>query len=187
MTPRSPPTDVYREDNPDGRPLHAGGQQRRRLRHRPRHRLRPPGAVQRRCAVRAGGLHLPGSSTPRSSSRLNEDIGGYDIDGNRIAERTTIADDVAALGYEVGAITGEGPLQDVPIILRSPYTDPFGDIHTRYHAFSIRERLRVDGMDDPNLALWTSAAGGGDLVGRADRRRRWRRPHRPARRVADDR
>jgi hypothetical protein len=96
---------------------------------------------------------------------LNEHIGGYDIDGNRIDERTVIDDDTAALGYASGAITGEGPLQDVPIILRSPYTDPFGDIHTRYHPFSLRERLRVDGMDDPNLALWTTAAGGGDLVG----------------------
>jgi hypothetical protein len=96
---------------------------------------------------------------------LNEEIGGYDIDGNRVPERTAISDEVAALGYDTGAITGEGPLQEVPIILRSPYTDPFGDIHTRYHAFSIRERLRVDGMDDPNLVLWTSAAGGGDLVG----------------------
>jgi hypothetical protein len=96
---------------------------------------------------------------------LNERIGGYDIDGNRVDERSTVDDDTAALGYEVGAITGAGPLQDVPIILRSPYTDPFGDIHTRYHAFSIRERLRVDGMDDPNLLLWTAAAGGGDLVG----------------------
>jgi hypothetical protein len=96
---------------------------------------------------------------------LNEDIGGYDIDGNRIDERTAVSDEVAAMGYEVGAVTGEGPLQDVPIILRNPYTDAMGDIHTRYHAFSIRERLRVDGMDDPNLVLWTSAAGGGDLVG----------------------
>ncbi len=96
---------------------------------------------------------------------LNEEIGGFDIDGNHIPERTVIDDETAALGYTVGGVTGVGPLQDVPIILRSPYTDPFGDIHTRYHAFSIRERLAVDGIDAPNLVLWTSAAGGGDLVG----------------------
>ena len=96
---------------------------------------------------------------------LNEEIGGYDIDGNIVPERTVIDDETAALAYQVGAVTGAGPLQDLPIILRSPYTDPFGDIHTRYHAFSIRERLQVDGEDDPNLVLWTSAAGGGDLVG----------------------
>jgi hypothetical protein len=96
---------------------------------------------------------------------LNEDIGGWDIDGNIVPERTAIDDETAALGYQTGAVTGAGALQDLPIILRSPYTDPFGDIHTRYHAFSIRERLQVDGVDDPNLALWTSAAGGGDLIG----------------------
>jgi Tannase-like family of unknown function (DUF6351) len=96
---------------------------------------------------------------------LNEEIGGWDIDGNIVQDRTMIDAETAALGYEVGAITGEGPLQELPIILRSPYTDPFGDIHTRYHAFSIRERLRVAGGDNPNLVLWTSAAGGGDLVG----------------------
>jgi Tannase-like family of unknown function (DUF6351) len=96
---------------------------------------------------------------------LNEHIGGYDIDGNIVPERTTISDDTAALAYQVGAVTGAGPLQDLPIILRSPYTDPLADIHTRYHAFSVRQRLQVDGEDDPNLVLWTTPAGGGDLVG----------------------
>ncbi len=96
---------------------------------------------------------------------LNEEIGGYDIDGNPVPERTVVDAETAALAYEIGAVTGEGPLQDLPIILRNPYLDPLGDIHTRYHAFSIRERLRVDGADDPNLVLWTTAAGGGDVVG----------------------
>ena len=96
---------------------------------------------------------------------LNEELGGFDIDGNIVPERPTIDDETAALAYQVGAITGAGPLQDIPIILRSPYTDPLGDIHTRYHAFSIRERLRVNGIDDPNLVLWTSAAGGADVIG----------------------
>jgi hypothetical protein len=96
---------------------------------------------------------------------LNEEIGGWDIDGNIVDERTMVDGDTAALGYEVGAVLAEGSLQDVPIILRSPYTDPLGDIHTRYHAFSIRERLRTDGADNPNLLLWTTPATGGDLVG----------------------
>ncbi len=96
---------------------------------------------------------------------LNEDIGGFDIDGNIVPERETITDEQAALAYQVGAVTGAGPLQDLPILLRSPYTDPLADIHTRYHAFSVRQRLQTDGVDDPNLVLWTTPATGGDLVG----------------------
>ena len=163
--PAIPPEDVYSEDNPDGvrctlqdSNVAVFGTD-------------PDTGFARRVLSSEGvqyGLRAfeAGVIDGEEFVALNEHIGGWDIDGNRIDERTVIDDEVAALGYESGAITGAGPLQDLPIILRSPYTDPFGDIHTRYHAFSIRERLRTDdGMDDPNLVLWTSAAGGGDLVG----------------------
>jgi len=95
---------------------------------------------------------------------LNEGIGGFDIDGNVVAERETMSDEVAALAYTSGGITGPGPLQDVPIILRSPFTDPLGDIHTRYYAMAVRHRLARGGEDDPNLVLWTTAATGEDVV-----------------------
>lgn len=94
---------------------------------------------------------------------LNQFVGGYDVDGNVVAERTAIDEDLAAHVYRIGAVIGPGPLDDVPILLRNVYTDPFGDIHTRYHLFSIRERLRVDGADPENLLLWTFPAGSGDL------------------------
>lgn len=87
---------------------------------------------------------------------LNQQVGGYDIDGAIVDERTD-ADEVAvATAYQSGRVTGPGPLLDVPIILRNGFTDDVGDIHTRFHVFSIRERLRVDGEDDPNLVLWTT-------------------------------
>jgi len=89
---------------------------------------------------------------------LNEQVGGYDIDGNIVDERPAADEESIAVAYEVGAVQEAGPLLDVPIILRNGFTDDVGDIHTRFHAFSIRERLQVDGEDDPNLALWT--AGG---------------------------
>lgn len=88
---------------------------------------------------------------------LNEQIGGYDLDGTIVDERT--APDVPAIeaAYATGRVTGAGPLLDVPIILRNGYTDDAGDIHTRFHVFSIRERLRgADGEDDPNLLLWST-------------------------------
>ena len=93
---------------------------------------------------------------------LNEHIGGMDIDGNLVPEREEATEEVIANAYTSGSVIGEGPLLDVPIILRNLYTDDIGDIHTRFHAFSIRDRLAQDGVDDPNLLLWTAPTG--DLV-----------------------
>jgi hypothetical protein len=95
---------------------------------------------------------------------LNEEIGGYDIDGNRVPERSTVDDETVARLYELGAVLGPGALRDVPIILRNPDTDAIGDIHTRYYAFAIRERLQEEGRDAPNLVLWTSPLFGTDPV-----------------------
>jgi Tannase-like family of unknown function (DUF6351) len=93
---------------------------------------------------------------------LNEYIGGMDIDGNLVPEREEATEEVIANAYTSGSVVGDGPLLDVPIILRNLYTDDIGDIHTRFHAFSIRDRLAQDGVDDPNLLLWTAPTG--DLV-----------------------
>ncbi len=87
---------------------------------------------------------------------VNAGIGGYDIDGNIVPQREAIDAKTAAIAYQVGAVTGAGPLQHLPIILRNFYSDAVGDIHTRFHAFSIRERLKDGGKDDPNLVLWTA-------------------------------
>jgi hypothetical protein len=95
---------------------------------------------------------------------LNQYIGGYDIDGNITAARETMSESVAANAYRTGRVTEAGPLLDVPIILRNIYTDALGDIHTRTHAFAIRDRLAVNGHDDPNLLLWTVPGASGDLV-----------------------
>jgi hypothetical protein len=162
--PEIPEADIYAEDNPDGVRCTLADSNVATF------GTDPETGFARRVLSSEGvqyGLEAftSGAIDAEEFVALNEHIGGYDIDGNRVDERTVIDDDTAALGYQSGSITGEGPLQELPIILRSPYTDPFGDIHTRYHAFAVRERLRVDGMDDPNLALWTTAAGGGDLVG----------------------
>lgn len=96
--------------------------------------------------------------------RLNEQIGGYDIDGRIVAARSRADDDTIATAYRAGLVTGPGPLQDVPIILRNLYTDDLGDIHTRFQAFSVRDRLKDGGRDDPNLLLWTDGAAGKNLV-----------------------
>lgn len=99
---------------------------------------------------------------------LNAAVGGYDIDGKIIPERTVATDSALATTFRVGALTNGAALRDIPIILRNIYLDPAGDIHTRVWPFDIRERMRTaDGKDAPNLLLWTDPGIGGTeaLVG----------------------
>ena len=88
---------------------------------------------------------------------LNEKVGGYDIDANFQAQRTVA--DAAAMraAYQTGRLTnGGGGLRDIPIIDYRAYSDdnPVGDIHLRYHSFSMRERLRnANGNVDNHVML----------------------------------
>lgn len=96
---------------------------------------------------------------------LNESIGSYDIDGNIVYQRTPADLEAVEASFRTGRAISGGGLHDIPIVLRNIYTDDLGDIHTRTHAFTIRERLRgEDGRDAPNLLLWTQPAGGVDLM-----------------------
>jgi hypothetical protein len=75
---------------------------------------------------------------------LNDRIGGFDADANQVPQRT-VADLVAArAAYQTGRLTnGGGGLASIPIIDFRDYNDavPQGDIHVRYHSFSMRKRL----------------------------------------------
>lgn len=86
---------------------------------------------------------------------LNEKIGGNDIDGNFIGQRS--AGDPLALRavYESGLLnSGGGGLADVPILHARPYTDAVGDIHDRHRDFTIRARLeKANGRSD-NQVIW---------------------------------
>ena len=92
---------------------------------------------------------------------LNASVGGYDLDGNIVSGRTEATPASLATTYRVGALTEGASLTDIPVILRNVYLDPDGDIHTRVWAFDIRERMRRNGVDAPNLALWTDPGVGG--------------------------
>lgn len=87
---------------------------------------------------------------------LNERIGGYDVDGNFQPQRTVA--DLAAVreAYQTGRLTnGGGGLKDVPIIDYRAYSDdtPLGDIHLRYHSFSMRERLKAANGNADNQVM----------------------------------
>jgi hypothetical protein len=89
---------------------------------------------------------------------LNERIGGYDLDG-RITPRRTAADPaVVEHAYETGRISlGGGDQLLIPIIDINPYTDPTGDVHDRFRAFSLRDRLRWGRGAEaaPGFQIWT--------------------------------
>jgi Tannase-like family of unknown function (DUF6351) len=90
-------------------------------------------------AVNAGVI------TPSQFLDLNEQVGGFDADANRVPQRT-LADPVATRrAYRSGRVTNGGlGLAEIPIVDYRAYFDdmPGGDIHVRYHSFSLRERLR---------------------------------------------
>jgi len=76
---------------------------------------------------------------------LNQNIGGYDNDGNYVTTRTV--GDVAAIdaAYDSGRITDGGlGLSHTPIIDYRGYVDQpenANENHSRFHSFSIRQRL----------------------------------------------
>jgi hypothetical protein len=95
---------------------------------------------------------------------LNERIGGYDADG-RIVGARTVADLAAVrVAYETGRLTnGGGGLAATPIIDLRGYSDDAanGDVHVRYHSFSMRERLRkANGRVDNHVMLVTDSRHG---------------------------
>ena len=88
---------------------------------------------------------------------LNEKIGGFDKDATIVPQRT-VADLVAArAAYRTGRLTnGGGGLSEIPIIDFRDYNDalPGGDIHVRYHSFSMRKRLdKANGRHDNQVMV----------------------------------
>ena len=87
---------------------------------------------------------------------LNEKVGGYDVDGNFRTARS-VADTIAMrAAYRSGRLTsGGGGLRFVPIIDYRGYADddPAGNIHLRYHSFSMRERLKKANGDADNQVM----------------------------------
>ena len=86
-----------------------------------------------------------GKITPAQFLDVNEKVGGYDNDGNFVAARS-VADPLALRAmYQKGVITNGGlGLAKLPIIDVRPYRDMLGadgDVHVKYHSFSLRQRL----------------------------------------------
>jgi hypothetical protein len=102
---------------------------------------------------------------------LNEKMGGNDIDGNFIPQRSQ-GDEIALRAvYESGLLnSGGGGLANVPILHSRSYTDAIGDIHDRQRDLTIRARLQKANGRSDNQVIWVGPArernqtGGTDLA-----------------------
>jgi len=88
---------------------------------------------------------------------LNARIGGFDNDGNVVATRSVADPAAMRAAYRTGRLTnGGGGLASVPIIDYRNYLDDAkdGDVHVRFHSFSLRERLtKANGQADNHVIL----------------------------------
>jgi hypothetical protein len=73
---------------------------------------------------------------------LNEQVGGFDDDGNIMASRSVAEPRSVRIAYQRGLVlTGGGGLAEVPIIDWRRYGDDMADSHDRFRSFAIRARL----------------------------------------------
>jgi hypothetical protein len=88
---------------------------------------------------------------------LNQRIGGFDRDGNVVTSRSVADLDAVRAAYRTGRLTSTGGgLATTPIIDYRNYLDDAadGDIHLRFHSFSLRERLTTaNGHADNHVIL----------------------------------
>ena len=86
---------------------------------------------------------------------LNDRIGGYDIDGNLVPQRSVADAATLARAYQHGRIlSGGGGLATVPIMQARVWAEPAGDIHTAYNDVQLRAKLlQANGRSD-NQVVW---------------------------------
>ncbi len=104
---------------------------------------------------------------------VNEKVGGTDIDGKVVAERTE-GDPIALKNmYESGLKASyNAALGNVPILMSRIYTDNRGDIHDRQRDFVVRARLqRANGRSD-NSVIWIGSTAG-VIAGSLDTMNAW--------------
>ena len=98
-----------------------------------------------------------GVISPEQFLDLNRRIGGFDQDGNFSPERSVADSEAVRSAYETGRLANGGAgLAQTPIIDYRAYADDRegGDVHVRYHSFSMRERLRrANGRTDNHVML----------------------------------
>lgn len=85
---------------------------------------------------------------------LNEAFGGWDIDGQRTAQRTQGDAEAIRIAYETGRVSnGSAGLSRVPIIDSRLYLDDEGNFHASVYSFVTRARLERDNGHSGNYII----------------------------------
>jgi hypothetical protein len=98
---------------------------------------------------------------------LNAKIGGYDNDGRVVATRSVADPAAIRTAYRMGRMTwGGAGLATTPILDYRAYLDDAngGNIHLRYHSFSMRERLQKANGNTDNQVMLTDDRRWGDSL-----------------------
>ena len=91
---------------------------------------------------------------------LNEGMGGFDVDGNIVDERSKGEPEAMRAAYESGLMASYNEaLGNVPILNFRSYMDEAGDIHDFHRDFTIRARLESSNGRSDNQVIWVSAPG----------------------------
>lgn len=89
---------------------------------------------------------------------VNENIGGFDVDGNWQSARMQGHPTALRRAYESGIVnSGGGGLTRTPIIQFRAYTDQMKDLHDRYHDLVMRDRLVRSNGDAGNHVIWVAS------------------------------
>jgi hypothetical protein len=91
---------------------------------------------------------------------LNTRVGGHDIDGNVVAQRTVADPEALRIAYQTGRVndTSRG-MAMVPMIDVRPYTEGTGDVHDTVNTHITRARLVAANGTSANQVLHTYEPG----------------------------
>jgi len=102
-----------------------------------------------------------GDITKEEFLDLNEKIGGLDIDGNIVPNRTEGSLEGIERAYRTGRVVTAGDNLTLPMIDTRDYRDNNADIHTRIRTFMFLDRLQRANGTTANQVNWLTARIGG--------------------------